>query len=271
MTVVQFASFRGDTPDEDGSFDYDSNYQYDYLGIGSVCKVEPGSFDDASAVNVFTAEGDESLRAVSAVTAESGSTVQVQVYLLDGDAQGPTDGALVAEQTETVELSGYHTVELDQPVALSAGQRFSVVESVDGARGAYLPLEVAGHDSADPDEAAGGFVAKKQQAAVANAGESFYSTDGGTTWTDASSLTAGDLQGRISLTVFGGDPEILGVGNAMIKAFTVDDASSQAPVLPGGSSGLATTGDPLAAVPAIAALMAFAAGGVLFVARRARN
>ena len=271
MTVMQFASFRGDTPDADGSFDYDSNYQYDYLGIGSVCKVEPGSFDDASAANVFTAEGDESLRAVSAVTAESGSTVQVQVYLLDEDAQGPTDGALVAEQAETVELSGYHTIELDQPVALSSGQRFSVVESVDGARGAYLPLEVAGHDSADPDEAAGGFVAKKQQAAVANVGESFYSTDGGTTWTDASSLTAGDLQGRISLTVFGGDPEILGVGNAMIKAFTVDDVSSQAPVLPGGSSGLAITGDPLAAAPAIAALMAFAAGGVLFVARRARN
>lgn len=271
MTVMQFASFRGDTPDADGSFDYDSNYQYDYLGIGSVCKVEPGSFRDASAANVFTAEGDESLSAVSAVTAESGSTVQVRVYLLDEDAQGPTDGVLAAEQTETVALSGYHTIELDQPVELSAGQRFSVVESVDGAQGAYLPLEVAGHDPADPDEAAGGFVAKKRQAAVANAGESFYSTDGGATWADASSLTTDDLQGRISLTVFGGNPEILGVGNAMIKAFTVDGVSSEAPVLPGGSGGLATTGDPLTAAPAVLALMAFAAGGVLFVARRARS
>ncbi len=154
---------------------------------------------------------------------------------------------------------------------LSAGQRFSVVESVDGAQGAYLPLEVAGHDPADPDEAAGGFVAKKRQAAVANAGESFYSTDGGATWADASSLTTDDLQGRISLTVFGGNPEILGVGNAMIKAFTVDGVSSEAPVLPGGSGGLATTGDPLTAAPAVLALMAFAAGGVLFVARRARS
>lgn len=271
MTVVQFASFRGDTPDADGSFDYDSNYQYDYLGIGSVCKVEPGSFGDASAANVFTAEGDEALRAVSAVTAESGSTVQVRVYLLDEEAQGPTDGVLAVEQTETVELSGYHTIELDQPVELSAGQRFSVVESIDGARGAYLPLEVAGHDSADPDEVAGGYVAKKQQAAVANAGESFYSTDGGVTWADASTLTTDDLQGRVSLTIFGADPEILGVGNAMIKAYTVDGTSPDMPVLPGGSGGLATTGDPLTVTPAVLVLMAFTAGGVLFVARRARS
>lgn len=271
MTVMQFASFRGDTPDADGSFDYDSNYQYDYLGIGSVCKVEPGSLGDASAANVFTAEGDETLSAVSAVTAESGSTVQVRVYLLGEDAQGPTDGVLAAEQTETVALSGYHTIELDQPVELSAGQRFSVVESVDGAQGAYLPLEVAGHDSADPDEAAGGYVAKKQQAAVANAGESFYSTDGGVTWADASTLTTDDLQGRVSLTIFGADPEILGVGNAMIKAYTVDGTSPDMPVLPGGSGGLATTGDPLTVTPAVLVLMAFTAGGVLFVARRARS
>ena len=181
MTAVQFASFRGDTPDANGAFDYDSNYQYDYLGFGSVCKVAPGSFGDASAANIFTAEGAETLSAVSAVTMEADSTVQVQVYLLDEDAQSPTDGVLAATQSETVDLSGYHTIELDQPVTLSAGQRFSVVESIDSAQGAYLPLEVAGYDSADPDEAAGGFVLKKQQTAVANAGESFYSTDGGAT------------------------------------------------------------------------------------------
>lgn len=268
MTVMQFASFRGDTPDADGAFDYDSNYQYDYLGIGGVCKVAPGSFGDASAANVFTAEGAETLSAVSAVTTEADSTVQVQVYLLDEDAQGPTDGTLAAEQTETVELSGYHTIELDQPVELSAGQRFSVVESVDGAQGAYLPLEVAGHDPTDPDEAAGGFVAKKQQAAVANAGESFYSTDDGATWVDASSLTTDDLQGRISLTMFGGNPEILGVGNAMIKAFTVDDASSEAPVLPGGSGGLATTGDPLTHAPVVACVFAAVAAIAVLTARR---
>lgn len=283
MTVIQFASFRGDTPDASGAFDYDSNYQYDYLGIGSVCKVAPGSFGDVSAANVFTTEGAETLSAVSAVTTEADSTVQVQVYLLDDDAQSPTDGTLVAEQVDAIELSGYHTIELDQPVTLSAGQRFSVVESIDGAQGAYLPLEVAGHDSTDPDEAAGGFVLKKQQAAVSNAGESFYSTDGGVTWIDASTLTKDDLEDRVSLTVFGGDPEVLGVGNAMIKAFTVDDESAAGTPEASGTAGKSTkkapgkfaslvkTGDSSATALTTLVLLALAAGGALYTVRRGKG
>lgn len=208
--------------------------------IGSVAKAAPGSFGDASAANVFTAEDDELLRAVSAVTVEPDSTVQLQVYLLDKKAQGPTDGQLVTSQTEAVSLSGYHTIELDDPIELSAGQRFSVVETIEGSRGSYLPLEIAGHDPSDPDEEAAGFVLKKQQTAVANAGESFYSTDGGTTWTDVTVLTADDLQGRVSLSIFGGQPDVLGVGNAMIKAFTVNSEASDTPVSPGGSSGSAS-------------------------------
>ena len=283
MTAVQFASFRGDTPDANGAFDYDSNYQYDYLGLGSVCKVAPGSFGDASAANIFTAEGAETLSAVSAVTMEADSTVQVQVYLLDEDAQDPTDGVLAATQSETVDLSGYHTIELDQPVTLSAGQRFSVVESIDSAQGAYLPLEVADYDSADPDEAAGGFVLKKQQTAVANAGESFYSTDGGATWADASTLTTDNLQGRVSLTMFGGDPEILGVGNAMIKAFTVDgESATETPGAPSSAgkpssispsrlASLAATGDSFAVAIIALALLALAAGGVLLAVHRRKR
>lgn len=75
---------------------------------------------------------------------------------------------------------------------------------------------------------------------MANAGESFYSTDGGTTWTDVTVLTADDLQGRVSLSIFGGQPDVLGVGNAMIKASTVNSEASDTPVSPGGSSGSAS-------------------------------
>ena len=214
---------------------------------------------------------------------EADSTVQVQVYLLDEDAQSPTDGVLAATQSETVDLGGYHTIELDQPVTLSAGQRFSVVESIDSAQGAYLPLEVAGYDSADPDEAAGGFVLKKQQTAVANAGESFYSTDGGATWADASTLTTDNLQGRVSLTMFGGDPEILGVGNAMIKAFTVDgESATETPGAPSSAgkpssispsrlASLAATGDSFAVAIIALALLALAAGGVLLAVHRRKR
>ncbi len=231
MSIGMPTSFLVDLPDADGSFSYDSNYQYDYLSAASVGKVEPGAFGDAvAAANVFAAEGDEVLEAVSATTANPGSIVSVEVYLLDDDATGPVDGTLAASQTEEVEYGGYHTIALDEPVALGAGQRFSVVERIEGYEGTYLPLEVAAYDKNDPDEAQGGYV--KVQRAVANAGESFYSADGGATWSDVTTLSAADVQGLIAPSRFGGYPAVYaegGVGNVMIKAFTTDEAGAPDP------------------------------------------
>lgn len=220
MSLAMPTSFKADVRKEDGSFSYDVNYQYDYLGSASVAKVEPGKFGNAVAANVFVAKGNEVLKAVSATTANPNSEVRIDVYLLDDDAQSPTDGVRAASKTETVAYGGYHTIGLDNSIPLDAGQRFSVVESICGYQGSYLPLEVAAYDENDPDEAAGGFV--KNQKAVANKGESYYSTDGGATWDDVVNLKPSDVQQRISSSIFGGYAEVRSVGNAMIKAFTVD-------------------------------------------------
>lgn len=227
MSIGTAMSFQADLPDADGSFGYDSNYQYDYLGAASVGKVEPGAFGDVAVANVFEAEGDETLQAVSATTANPGSEVSVEVYLLDDDADGPTDGALVASQTETVEFGGYHTIDLDESVALAAGQRFSVMERIEGYQGSYLPLEVAAYDANDPDESQGGY--HKNQKAVANEGESYYSTDGGATWGDVTELSADEVQKRIAPSGFGGYSEVRSVGNVMIKAFTTDGVEEPEP------------------------------------------
>lgn len=124
MSIAVPASFDVDAQGGDGSFSYDSNYQYDYLGMAGVAKLVPGAFGEVVSANEFVSEGAETLQAVSAVTTNPNSSVKVDVYLLDGDATAPTDGSLVSSSETTIEYGGYHTIELDTPVSLRAGQRF---------------------------------------------------------------------------------------------------------------------------------------------------
>ncbi|MCC8091201.1 MAG: lectin like domain-containing protein, partial [Oscillospiraceae bacterium] len=85
--------------------------------------------------NVFTASDHQMLRTVGVITAEPDTTVAVQVYRLNADAEDPTDGTPLLETpaTTTFEYSGYHRVGLrdygdeDEAFAVDAGERFSVV------------------------------------------------------------------------------------------------------------------------------------------------
>lgn len=226
MSIAVPAFFDVDAQGRDGSFSYDTNYQYDYLGMAGVAKLVPGAFGEVVSANEFVSEGAETLQAVSAVTTNPNSGVKVDVYLLDGDATAPTDGSLVSSSETAIEYGGYHTIELDTPVSLRAGQRFSVVETIEGYEGRYLPLEVAAVDHNDPDSD-GSYM--KAQTAIANEGESFVSFDDGSTWVDATTIDVSDFQDKIAPSSFGGYAEVKSVGNAMIKAFTVDDGASAGP------------------------------------------
>ncbi|MCD8359120.1 MAG: lectin like domain-containing protein [Oscillospiraceae bacterium] len=91
--------------------------------------------DEIVMANVFTASDHQMLRTVGVITAEPDTTVAVQVYRLNADAEDPTDGTPLLETpaTATFEYSGYHRVGLrdygdeDEAFAVDAGERFSVV------------------------------------------------------------------------------------------------------------------------------------------------
>ena len=122
------------------SFDFDTNSygdttqyyidQYDYLP--EFTSVTNSSTNPLSSANIFTAEGDMSVRTLSTTTYKPNSTVDYQVYLLDDEATSPTDSQhskLVYETSATYEYGGFHRTTLDQSdwIAMREGQRYAVV------------------------------------------------------------------------------------------------------------------------------------------------
>lgn len=119
-------------------------YQYDGgLSYGGMCV-------DAAA-NVFTAEADGELTEVMFPILSTNTdklNFTISVYLLDDDAEDPTDGTRVLHQTRTTTYSGYKSVALNQAVTLERGDRFSIVLSLSNmtsdpnASDPYISVEV---------------------------------------------------------------------------------------------------------------------------------
>lgn len=105
---------------------YDYNYQYD----GTVMSYYATTLQPGGSVgNIFTANGDELLEAVSICHLTGAFDYKVQIYtgVRDSTTANPSSGTLAYEQTGSFPYPGYQTVKLDTPVQLKAGERFSVV------------------------------------------------------------------------------------------------------------------------------------------------
>lgn len=92
--------------------------------------------------NIFTAQDDEQLEAVSFYTTDVNTQYEIAVYT-DTDKDDPVSGvAVYSGQTGTEKYPGYHTVELDKAVALEDGETFSVVVKLTNPQYEYpLPIE----------------------------------------------------------------------------------------------------------------------------------
>ena len=102
---------------------YTNCYQYDgtnnltnYQSMGNNCQI----------ANVFTANGSESLKAVAIAPWDEATTYTLKIYK-NPTTGNPSSGTLMTTQNGYFEYSGYFTIPLDNPVALSAGDTFSVV------------------------------------------------------------------------------------------------------------------------------------------------
>lgn len=187
--------------DVEPSDNYENIYQYDggstYNGIGY-------KRDKIFGANVYTAVGDESLRAVSFGTMDPNMDYSIQIYK-NPNAGNPESGTkmLQTEKTGTALYMGYHTIPVD-PVELKKGDTFSVV------------VKLSAKDGSDA------FIWTDEDSAwewvsftgASEAGQSYVKYDGGS-WIDF-----GD-----GIRNSGG--AVTRKGNIRIKAFTVESIKIQ--------------------------------------------
>ena len=145
---------------------YEYIYQYDPFGwVTSLGYTNPIGW----CANVFTANSEEVLKAVSFYTTDSNSNYEIYIYT--NLSSGPTNQAgPVFSKNGTCLTAGYHTIPLDSEVRLNTGQKFSVVLKLTNPAYRYtIALE-------KPKD-------NWSSKARANSGESFISSSG-LTWTN---------------------------------------------------------------------------------------
>ena len=133
--------------------------------------------------DVFTAETDQVVRSVATQTATANSSVDVEVYLLDGDDVLPTDGKLVAYASGSFDYAGFHRIDLTSGVTMKDGQRYAVVATQRSASGQYQTLLNGGFSKEGVEYLnAAGISQSYYATGVVNRGESMLYRDG--EWVD---------------------------------------------------------------------------------------
>lgn len=107
---------------------YQTNYQYDTLGWcwSTASSSEPELSKTAKAANIFEAQGDDLIEAVAFYTTDVSADYTISIYTGTEEGQ-PESGTCMTRQSGTEDFPGYHTIELNDPVPLAKGERFSVV------------------------------------------------------------------------------------------------------------------------------------------------
>jgi len=104
--------------------------KYDYLFDGNLMDPEKStkqSEQPLSAANVFTADRDLEVTAVTVRELKDNSRVDFRIVKLNENAKDPEDGQELARFTKFFNYRGFHMTETDKPIPLKKGDRFSVI------------------------------------------------------------------------------------------------------------------------------------------------
>lgn len=297
-------TFSTDLLDEANDFEV---LQHDYMAAQGGFYTTPTTTDVTSSANVFETSQDLSIKAVSTRTSEENQRVTFAIYELRDGATEPTDGTLLYHTSRNFEYAGFHRLDLDWALEVKAGKKIAVVstastldsngtrlysasanralskQSVEYLNGMRMPVPLYGE-------------------AVVNKGESFlYSNGQWADWTEhiaALPKSTEEVVPRTGITLPGNTyieqypidnfsiklyavPAEITLTHQEAKAATCTEPGGAAPTGMSGTSSVAatpktrmpSTGDPMAALPALAALglsglVLLVAGGRMYVDRR---
>jgi C1A family cysteine protease len=101
--------------------------QYDYLFVSADEQYNKESRETVSAANVFQANQDLEITAVSARTAREDSHVTFTIVRLNENALAPEDGEQLDRFSKDFPYAGFHQAKPEKPIPIKKGQRFSVI------------------------------------------------------------------------------------------------------------------------------------------------
>ncbi|MCD8325035.1 MAG: lectin like domain-containing protein, partial [Clostridiales bacterium] len=132
--------------------------QYDLMTTSAYNAIDAAKLgaDELAMANVFTATEDQMIRTVGVTTASGNTTVEVQIYLLNENAEDPTDGTplLNSPATATFDYGGYHCIDLREygventNLVVAKGQKYSVVATLTASGSSYVTAGISNSISA---------------------------------------------------------------------------------------------------------------------------
>ncbi len=127
---------------------YSTNYQYDETGWAVSISADANQKKLSGYMsNVFTAENDDPVTAVSFYTTEDDAEYEISVYKnvkISSSKPSPVNGTLVSEASGSEKYAGYHTIRLENPVDVKKGDVFSVVVKLTNHNSPYvIPMEAS--------------------------------------------------------------------------------------------------------------------------------
>eukprot|EP00833_Pecoramyces_ruminatium_P017596 jgi/Orpsp1_1/1191628/evm.model.d7180000087439.1 len=141
--------------------------------------------------NIFTPGKDELLEGISTYVFVPNLTVEYEVYILNNNHTGPTDGTLAASGSKNIEYAGFHLFELETPVQIGSNESYSIVIRQKDSDGNYY-YGFSRFISKEFIDSYNSLVLQEYQKievysiAIVNEGESFFYNDG--IWIDETQI-----------------------------------------------------------------------------------
>lgn len=191
--------------------------EYDIRQYDLMTSQEPLTFSCEKEANVFTADATTNVREIGVQHSLDDSFITYEIYLLNDDAENPTDGVLLSAGQEYYQYAGYHRIKTSDICIIPAGRRYSVVVTQEKNNESYITVFYdLNKKSVEDREAEGKTGIRSFSKAVVNRGESYVLLNG--EWNDWVDFIPAIRQGYVS-TVPTVKEDWIDIDNFSIKAY----------------------------------------------------